>query len=122
MKLRRSMMFVPGNNPGMLQNAGVYGADTIILDVEDAVAVTEKDAARHLIAEAIKTMKYKQEVAVRINHIRTPYGEDDLNVILPSKPDLIRLPVAECADDIISVDQIITEAEKNTVLKQDQSK
>ena len=78
MKLRRSMMFVPGNNPGMLQNAGIYGADSVILDVEDAVAVTEKDAARHLVAAAIKTVKYSQEVAVRINHIRTPYGEKDL--------------------------------------------
>ena len=112
MKLRRSMMFVPGNNPGMLQNAGIYGADSVILAVEDAVAVTEKDAARHLVAAAIKTVKYSQEVAVRINHIRTPYGEKDLEVILPSKPDLIRLPVAETADDIITVDQIITEAEK----------
>ena len=45
MKLRRSMMFVPGNNPGMLQNAGVYGADAVIFDLEDSVAVTEKDTA-----------------------------------------------------------------------------
>lgn len=112
MKLRRTMMFVPGNNPGMLQNAGIYGADTIIFDVEDAVSINEKEAARHLVHNAIKYIKYPCEVAVRINHISTPFGVDDLNTILPAKPDLIRLPKAESPDEIITVSQIIDEAEK----------
>lgn len=111
-KMRRSMMFVPGNNPGMLQNAGIYGADTIIMDVEDSVSVGEKDSARYLVAEAIKTISYPCEVAVRINHISTPYGRKDLEVILPSHPDLIRLPMAQSADEIKEIDAIITEAEK----------
>lgn len=111
-KLRRTMMFVPGNNPGMLQNAGIYGADTIIMDVEDAVSVGEKDSARHLVAEAIRTISYPCEVAVRINHISTPYGRTDLEVILPSHPDLIRLPMAQSADEIKEIDSIITAAEK----------
>ena len=50
------MMFVPGNNPGMLQNIGIYGSDSIIIDVEDSVSVGEKDAARHLAAEAIRSI------------------------------------------------------------------
>lgn len=112
MKLRRSMMFVPGNNPGMLQNAGIYGADAIIMDLEDAVAVSEKDAARHLVYEALKSIKYPCEVAVRINHISTPYGRDDLDLILAAKPDLIRLPKAEQAADIQEIDAIITAAEE----------
>lgn len=111
--MRRSMMFVPGNNPGMLQNAGIYGADTVIFDVEDAVALTEKDAARNLVHNAIKTIAYPCEVAIRINHIETPFGRPDLQTILPAKPDLVRLPKAETADDIRQVDQIITEVEKN---------
>lgn len=111
-RLRRSMMFMPGNNPAMLQNAGIYGADTVIFDLEDAVAVSEKDAARHLVHNAIKYLKYPCEVAVRINHIQTPYGLEDLKVVLPAKPDLIRLPKAESARDIEEVDAIITEAEQ----------
>lgn len=106
------MMFVPGNNPGMLQNAGIYGADTIIFDVEDSVALLEKDAARNLVYSAIKHLKYPCEVAVRINHIETPFGIKDLRKILPAKPDLIRLPKAETADDIRQVADIITEAEQ----------
>jgi len=111
MKLRRTMMFVPGNNPGMLINAGIYGADTIIFDLEDSVAISEKDAARHLVYSAMKTIKYSCEVAVRINHISTPFGYKDLKTILAVKPDLIRLPKAEMAVDIEEIDAIITDAE-----------
>ena len=111
-KLRRAMMFVPGNNPGMLQNAGIYKADTVIFDVEDSVLISEKDAARQLVHNVIKTVKYPCEVAVRINHITTPYGKDDLAVILPAKPDLIRLPKAETAEEIKIIDEIISEAEE----------
>ena len=111
LKLRRAMMFMPGNNPAMLQNAGIYGADTVIFDVEDAVAVSEKDAARQLVHNAIKQLQYPCEVAVRINHIQTPFGLDDLKVILPAKPDLIRLPKAETGQDIKIIDEIIGEAE-----------
>lgn len=110
-RLRRSMMFVPGNNPGKLQSAGIYGADSVIFDLEDAVAITEKDAARHLVYEAIKTIPYPCEVAIRINHIQTPFGFDDLRTVLPAKPGLIRLPKAESAEDIQQVDAIITEVE-----------
>ncbi|MDU4961355.1 MAG: aldolase/citrate lyase family protein [Sporomusaceae bacterium] len=111
-KLRRAMMFMPGNNPAMLQSAGIYGADTVIFDLEDAVAITEKDAARHLVHNAIKRFRYPCEVAVRINHIQTPFGLKDLEVVLPAKPDLIRLPKAETADDIREIDQIITKVEQ----------
>ncbi len=111
-KLRRAMMFMPGNNPAMLQNAGIYGADTVIFDLEDAVAISEKDAARQLVHNAIKTIKYPCEVAIRINHILTPYGIDDLKVVLAAKPDLIRLPKAESPEEIAKVDAIIGEAEE----------
>ena len=109
--LRRAMMFMPGNNPGMLQSAGLFGADTVIFDLEDAVAISEKDAARHLVSFALKTLDYPCEVAVRINHIDTPFGKDDLRAILPAKPDLIRLPKAESPADIEKIDAMITEAE-----------
>lgn len=110
-KLRRAMMFVPGNNPALLQTAGLYGADTVIFDLEDAVAISEKDAARYLVHNAVKHLAYPCEVAVRINHIQTPYGLEDLNIVLAAKPDLIRLPKAESAQDIKVIDEIITKAE-----------
>lgn len=110
-KLRRSMMFVPGNNPGKLQSAGIYGADSVIFDLEDAVSIGEKDAARHLVYEAVKTIEYPCEVAIRINHILTPFGRDDLKTVLPAKPGLIRLPKAEAVEEIQEVDSIITEVE-----------
>ena len=69
MDLRRTMLFMPGNNPGMLQNGGVFGADALILDLEDAVAPQEKDAARLLVAQALKTVDYgMSEKVVRIIH------------------------------------------------------
>lgn len=111
-KLRRAMMFMPGNNPAMLQNADIYGADTVIFDLEDAVSINEKDAARHLVFSALKHLSFSCEIAVRINHIQTPYGLNDLALILQAAPDLIRLPKAETADDIRAVDEIIAQAEQ----------
>ncbi|MEN6566045.1 MAG: aldolase/citrate lyase family protein [Veillonellales bacterium] len=111
-KLRRAMLFAPGNNPAVLQSAGIYGADSLIFDLEDAVAVTEKDSARQLVHNAIKYLKYPCEVGVRINHISTPWGYDDLACILAAKPDFIRLPKAETAEEIKEIDEIITKAEE----------
>lgn len=111
-RLRRAMMFAPGNNPAMLQNAGIYGADSVIFDLEDAVAIPEKDSARNLVHNAIKYLKYPCEVGVRINHISTPWGYDDLECVLEAKPDFIRLPKSDTAEDIKEIDEIITKAEK----------
>lgn len=111
-KLRRTMLFAPGNNPAVLQNAGIYGADSLIFDLEDAVSITEKDSARNLVHNALKYLKYPCEVGVRINHISTPWGYDDLECILAAKPDFIRLPKAETADEIKEIDAIITKAEQ----------
>ena len=63
-RLRRSMMFVPGNNPGMISDARIYGADSIMLDLEDSVAYTEKDAARLLVHNALKTLDFGRKEVV----------------------------------------------------------
>ncbi|SUY48216.1 citrate lyase subunit beta [Clostridium putrefaciens] len=95
-KLRRTMLFMPGNNPGMLQNAAILGADSIILDLEDAVSITEKDSARILVREAIKNVDYSSvEVVVRINPLDTKFGHLDLEVIARTKPDSIMVPKAD---------------------------
>lgn len=110
--IRRAMMFAPGNNPGVLQNTGIYGADSLIFDLEDAVSVYEKDSARFLVRNAIQNIKYPCEVGIRINHISTPWGYDDLDVVLAAKPDFIRLPKSEDAEEIKEIDAIVTKAEK----------
>lgn len=97
MKLRRSMLFMPGNNPAMLQNGGVFGADSVILDLEDAVAPNEKDAARLLVAEALKTVDYgESEKIVRINPMDT-FGKQDIPVIVPCGPDALLVPKVQSA-------------------------
>lgn len=111
-ELRRSMLFMPGNNPGMLQNAAILGADSIILDLEDAVSLTEKDSARILVREAVKTMDYSDvEVIVRVNPIDTEFGPKDLDTIVRVKPDTILVPKASI-ESIKQVDDIITNIEK----------
>lgn len=110
-KLRRSMLFIPGNNPGMLQNGGVFGADSVILDLEDAVAPTEKDAARFLIAHALKTVDYgNSEKVIRINPLDT-FAAEDIKAVVPCGPDAILVPKVESAADIHAAVKMITAAE-----------
>lgn len=112
MKLRRTMLFVPGNDPGKLFNAGIYGADSIVFDLEDAVAVGEKDSARDLVKNAILYNEYPCEVGVRINHISTPFGYDDIREIMKARPAFLRAPKSEDPADIVAVDELITHWEK----------
>jgi citrate lyase subunit beta/citryl-CoA lyase len=106
------MLFVPGNDPGKLFNAGIYGADSIVFDLEDAVSVNEKDSARDLVRNAITYNEYPCEVGVRINHISTPFGYDDLREIIKARPAFIRVPKSEDVADIIAVDDLITQLER----------
>lgn len=111
-KLRRTMLFMPGNNPGMLLNAPILGADAVILDLEDAVSLTEKDAARELVSGAIKTIDYsKVELVVRINPLDTEFGHADLETIARVKPDTILVPKAT-KEQMIEADEIISRVEE----------
>lgn len=115
---RRSMLYIPGNNPAMLVNGGVFGADALLLDLEDAVSVREKDAARHLVRSVIRTVNFgSTEVTVRINGRGTPFFEDDLAAIVPVKPDAIRLPKTECAEDVRELDRMLSELEGRAGVK-----
>jgi len=111
-RLRRTMMFVPGNSPKMINNAEIYGADTLMFDVEDSIAISQKDAARMMVKYALKYLPFNCETAVRVNHVtQTPFGMDDLKAILPSKPDLIRLPKTESVDEVRLVTNLIEKVE-----------
>lgn len=107
MDLRRSMLFIPGNNPAMLQNGGIFGADSVILDLEDAVAPGEKDAARWLVAQTLRNVDYgESEKVVRINPLDT-FGCQDIKDIVPCQPDALLVPKVQCAEDINNVLNLI---------------
>ena len=78
--MRRSMLFLPGNNPNMLINGNCLGADAIIFDLEDAVAPGEKDAARILVRNTMKYLDFGCETIVRINSIDTPYWQKNIEL------------------------------------------
>lgn len=112
-RLRRSMMFVPGNNPGMISDARIYGADSIMLDLEDSVAFTEKDTARFLVHNALKTIDFgKKEVVVRINDLASGLGVEDLEAIIPAGVHVVRLPKTDSAQDVIDCEQEIERIER----------
>lgn len=112
-RLRRTMMFVPGSNPGMIKDAYIYGADSLMFDLEDAVAVTEKDSARFLVYNAIKTIDYgDKELVVRINGLDTPFGKDDIEAMVRAGIHVIRLPKTERKEDILAVEAVIEEVER----------
>lgn len=111
-RLRRTMMFVPGANAAMLRDAPLYGADSIMFDLEDAVSLKEKDAARTLVHFALKTFDYSSvETVVRINGLDAG-GTEDVKAMVLAGVDVIRLPKTETAQDILDVEAVITQVEE----------
>ncbi len=115
--MRRSMLFMPGNNAGMLLNADALGADSVILDLEDAVSPAEKDSARILVRNALKYLGYADcEIIIRINSIDTDFWKKDLDEIIPLKPDMIMPPKISSAEDVrIIADYIKAVEEKHNI-------
>lgn len=112
-RLRRTMMFVPGNNPGMMADAHIYGPDSIMLDLEDSVTMAEKDAARLLVYQALKTVDYgNTEMVVRINPLNTPYGKKDIEAVVKASVDVIRMPKTETAEEVVEVEREIERVER----------
>lgn len=112
-RLRRSMMFVPGNNPGMIADARIYGADSIMFDLEDSVAYTEKDTARFLVHNALKTLNFgKKEIVIRINDLASDLGIQDLEAIIPAGVHVVRLPKTDSAQDVVDCEREIARIEK----------
>lgn len=113
MKLRRSMLFVPGSNAAMLSNSFIYKPDSIMFDLEDAVALKEKDSARLLVAHALQHPLYQEiETVVRVNPLDSEFGLADLNAVVRAGADVVRMPKTETAQDVIDMDREITEIEK----------
>ncbi len=113
MKLRRSMLYVPGNAPSMLRDAHIYGPDSLMFDLEDAVSPREKDAARHLVFRALKDYDYEGvERVVRINGLDTPHGLEDIAAVVAGGVDAVRLPKTDGPEDIAEVERAVEAAEK----------
>ncbi len=107
------MMFVPGNNPAMMQDAFIYGPDSIMLDLEDSVTMAEKDAARLLVYNALTAIDYgNTEMVVRINPLSTPYGKKDIEAVVKAGVDVIRMPKTETADEVKEVECEIERVER----------
>ena len=117
-KLRRSLLYVPGNMPSMLQNVPLFQCDAVQIDLEDAVPLAEKDAARILVRRFLDTYKVRnKEVLVRINGLDTKWALDDLKMVLPGIPDGIRLPKADSPDVVERLDTLLTEYEEELGLE-----
>ena len=105
-------MFVPGNNPAMMQDAFIYGPDSIMLDLEDSVAMAEKDAARLLVYNALRTVDYGDtEMVVRINPLSTPYGKKDVEAVVKAGVHVVRMPKTETAEEVHEVEREIERVE-----------
>lgn len=112
-RLRRTMMFMNAQKPGLIKDAYIYGADTIMLDLEDAVAESQKDAARFSLYHALTTIDYGDtEVLVRINGLDTPHWAEDIRVAVAGSADGIRIAKCESADDVTTVEEHIVDAER----------
>ncbi|MDO4626748.1 MAG: citrate (pro-3S)-lyase subunit beta [Pasteurellaceae bacterium] len=113
MKLRRSMLFVPGSNAAMISNSFIYQPDSIMFDLEDAVALKEKDSARLLVAHALQHPLYQaMETVVRVNPLDSEFGLADLNAVVRAGVDVVRMPKTDTAQDVVAMDQAITEIEQ----------
>jgi len=113
MKLRRSMLFLPGANAAMLSTAFVYKADSIMFDLEDAVSLREKDAARLLVYHALQNPAYADiETVVRINPLNTPFGLLDLEAVVRAGVDIVRLPKTDTADDVRELETHVERIER----------
>lgn len=108
----RSLLFIPGNNPSMLQNADIFSCDAVIFDLEDAVGLHEKDNARNLVETFFMTNKvFPKQVILRVNPVTTNLINDDIQLLLSKKIDYILLPKANQASLYI-FDQILETFEK----------
>ena len=109
------MLFLPGNTPNMLINGDTLGADTVIFDLEDAVSPDEKDAARILVRNALKYQNFSGcEVVVRINPTDTEFWKEDLDAVIPLKPDMIMPTKVSGGEMIREVSAYMGQVEKRS--------
>jgi citrate lyase subunit beta/citryl-CoA lyase len=108
------MLYIPGDSPGMIQHSPAFGADSILLDLEDAIAPSEKDAARKMVSTFLDSFDFGSLiVTVRVNPADSEYFENDLKEIVPRTPDAVRLPKCNEISDVRAADCLIAEIEND---------
>ena len=117
-RLRRSMLYVPGSSMKMLEKSKELEADSLIIDLEDAVAISQKDAARDIVCSALKKLDFgNKEKNVRINALSTPFGKTDIEAIAGAKPDALVIPKVNRAEDIKEVEALVEALERRSGLE-----
>jgi len=117
-KLRRSRLYLPGNEPKFFPNAGLHTPDGVILDLEDSVSPKEKDAAQLIVRNALRSVNfYNAERMVRINQL--PQGIDDLKYIVPHNVHVILIPKVETAEQIKQIEEEVLRLKKEFKIKSD---
>ena len=112
-RLRRTMMFLNAQKPGLIKDPYIYRPDSIMLDLEDAVAENQKDAARFSLFHALRAIDYRGcERVVRINALDTPYWKEDIRCCVAGGCDAIRIPKTERAQDVKIVEDAVAQAER----------
>ena len=112
-RLRRSMMFLNCQKPGLIKDPYIYGPDSIMLDLEDAVAENQKDAARYSLYHALQEIDYRGvERVVRISGLDTPHWKEDIRVCVAGGADTIRIAKTESAQDVHTVEEAVLAAER----------
>ena len=119
-RVRRSFIFTPGLQPEMFPKALVSGADMVCIELEDGIAIKDKDIARKNTINALKTLEVKSDVelVVRINCQRTKFGLLDLEAFVSSeiKIKAIMLPKVKTPDEIKFIDDLLTDCNLDTDL------
>ena len=120
LKVRRSFIFTPGLKPEMFSKALDSGADMVCIELEDGIAIKDKDEARSNTINALKTLQIKNDVelVVRVNCQRTKYGLLDLEALISSKIKIkaIMLPKVKTPDEISFIDDLLTDCNLDTDL------
>ncbi len=112
-RLRRAVHFVPGANEKMLQKSLALPADSLVLDLEDAVTPENKDSARETVTHWLKQVNFgRQERMVRMNPLDTPWGVRDLEVTMQGRPDSYLVPKVRTKDDLFRIDTILSRMER----------
>ncbi len=115
-RMRRTRLYLPGNEPKFYPNAGLHEPDGVILDLEDSVALAEKEAARLIVRNALRVINfYGAERMVRINQL--PEGLNDLKYVIPHNVHVILIPKCESAEDVVKVDEEIQNIRKSNKVK-----
>ena len=118
-RLRRSMLFLNCQKPALIKDPYIYKPDSIMLDLEDAVAENQKDAARFSLYHALREINYRGvERVVRINGLDTPHWQEDVRVCVAGGADVIRIPKCTCANDVSIIEEATAKAEREFGLEE----